>query len=118
VKKRSKNNSRKKSPAKQETKNKNSALSKAMEGNQNARNGHIWSDAIRRAAARAAKGPKGEGNYAMLNKLADTLVKKAGKGNVPALKEFGDRVEGKVPQAIEGTGPGGTIPVSIKVTFE
>jgi len=120
VKKRSKKKAptqQKKDNKKQEGKTKNNKGGAPL-GNQNAVQGRCWSDAVRRAAARAAKGPKGEGNYTMMNRLADKLVKKAGKGDVPALKEFGDRVEGKVPQAIEGTGPGGTIPVIIKVTFE
>jgi hypothetical protein len=32
-----------------------------------------------------------------LSKLAEVLVKKASEGNLAALKEIGDRIEGKVP---------------------
>jgi hypothetical protein len=87
-------------------------------GNTNRLKNMLWSDAIRRAIARAAKGPRGEGNYAMLNKLADALVKKGLKGDVSALKELGDRIDGKVPQGIEGPGPEGQVPVSITVKYE
>jgi len=86
-------------------------------GNTNRTKNMLWSDAIRRAIARAAKGPRGEGNYAMLNKLADALVKKGLKGDVAALKELGDRIDGKAPQAIEGTGPQGEIIHSVEVVF-
>ena len=34
-------------------------------------------------------------------------------GDLPALKEFGDRFEGKVPQALEGTGEGGSVKLVI-----
>lgn len=58
-----------------------------------------WSDAIRRAVAR--KGKQG------LNKLADQLLAKVEEGDMQAIKEFGDRYEGKIPQAIEGPGKDG-----------
>jgi len=37
-----------------------------------------------------------------LRKVADALVEKAMTGDVPAIKEIADRLDGKVPQAIEG----------------
>jgi hypothetical protein len=37
-----------------------------------------------------------------LRKVADALVDKALTGDVPAIKEIADRLDGKVPQAIEG----------------
>ena len=36
-----------------------------------------------------------------LNMLVAALVTKASEGDVPAIKEIMDRVEGKVPQAVE-----------------
>jgi hypothetical protein len=36
--------------------------------------------------------------------LADALVDEGLKGDVPALREIGDRLDGKVPQALVGGG--------------
>lgn len=47
------------------------------------------------AEAGAAGGTK-------LRDVADALVTKAISGDVPAIKEVADRLDGKVPQAIEG----------------
>jgi hypothetical protein len=75
-------------------------------GSRNAAKNKPWSDAIRRALARREKGhPK------RLNRLADALLDKCEEGDIPALKEFGDRVEGKVPQAITGA-DGGAIEIA------
>lgn len=65
-----------------------------------------WSNAIRRAVARRDK-TKGSG----LNELADALLDKVLSGDTSAIKEFGDRYEGKVPTVLEGTGPNGAITV-------
>ncbi len=37
-----------------------------------------------------------------LRAVADALVKKAISGDVPAIKEIADRLDGKVPQAVVG----------------
>jgi hypothetical protein len=37
-----------------------------------------------------------------LRAVADALVNKAMTGDVPAIKEIADRLDGKVPQAVEG----------------
>lgn len=39
--------------------------------------------------------------------LADALVNAGLDGDVPALKEIGDRLDGKVPQALEHAGKDG-----------
>jgi hypothetical protein len=44
-----------------------------------------------------------------LRQVAEALVNEAAKGNVAAIKELADRVDGKVPQGIEGTEDGPTI---------
>lgn len=57
----------------------------------------IWKDAINRAIKRReADDPRA------LEKIADRLIEAVLAGDVPAMKEFGDRVDGKVPQAIVG----------------
>ena len=74
----------------------------APEGNTNAAKGKLWSDAIRMELAQDKQ---------RIRKLAKALLDKAETGDIPALKELGDRIEGKVPQAIEGTGKGGAITI-------
>lgn len=63
-----------------------------------------WRDAIRVAALRPfseeAK-PKTK-----LDAAATALVDAGVAGDVPALKEIGDRLDGKVPQALTGEGGG------------
>ena len=60
----------------------------------------VWRDAIRVAALRpvdeAAK-PK-----TRLDRAASALVDAATEGDVAALKEMGDRLDGRVPQALVG----------------
>jgi len=60
-------------------------------GNQNAIKPKIWSDALRKAIIQNDN----------LSKLADALILKALEGDVSALRELGDRLEGKVTQQIE-----------------
>jgi len=58
----------------------------------------IWRDALMRAVKREiANGPGRK-----LEMLADKLVDKALEGDVSALKEIGDRIDGKPAQAITG----------------
>lgn len=67
-------------------------------GNTNATKARPWSDAIRRALARA----EADGNHRSLNKLAEKLLDMAVEGDMTAMKELGDRLEGKPAQAIIG----------------
>lgn len=69
----------------------------------------LWHHAIMRAVNRPAtdvldeKAPK-------LEFLADQLVMKGMAGDVPALREIGDRLDGKPSQTLEHTDPGGGNP--------
>ena len=65
-------------------------------GNTNATKSKPWQDAINRALARYGEGDKDGG----LNKLADQLLFKCADGDLPALKELGDRIEGKPAQSV------------------
>lgn len=58
-----------------------------------------WRDAIRMAVLR-----KAEDGGKKLDKLADALVASGLSGDVSALREIGDRLDGKVPQALVGGG--------------
>lgn len=68
-------------------------------GNQNAKKAKKWADAVNRALARIAEG---QGVEAGLDKCADQLVAAAVKGEQWALRELGDRVDGKPAQVIAG----------------
>ncbi|MCA0846110.1 hypothetical protein [Salipiger thiooxidans] len=60
-----------------------------------------------------------EGQPKKLDRLADCLVDAGLAGDVSALKEIGDRLDGKPKQATEVSGPdGGDIPVGIKIGFK
>lgn len=81
----------------------------APKGNQNAKKAKVWSDAIRKALA---------GDKTRINRLAQALLDKAESGDMAALKELGDRLEGKPVQAHEvGGDEGNPIQAAIKVTF-
>lgn len=71
----------------------------APEGNQNAKKGKAWELAIKRALARKAKDSFDRG----LDRVADKLVAAAIKGDTWAIKEVGDRIDGKAVQGVEGT---------------
>lgn len=71
----------------------------APEGNKNAVKNRPWADAINRALL-AEDGKK-------LRALADRLIDKAIEGDVTALKEVGDRVDGKPAQQLNIAGHDG-----------
>ncbi len=67
----------------------------APRGNRNAAKGHMWAGAIRRALAEDREA---------LQTIARKLVEKAKEGDMAALKEFGDRLDGKAAQSMEISG--------------
>lgn len=67
----------------------------APTGNHNAARAKVWTAAIQRVIARDKVG---------MEALAQSLVDKAKSGDMIALKEIGDRLEGKPKQTIEGPG--------------
>ena len=86
----------------------------APEGNQNAAKGRVWRDAINRALAQRHP----QGRQAALQALAEKLLTACEEGDLTALKELGDRVEGKAIQAVEVAGAdGGAIEQNLTVTF-
>lgn len=62
-----------------------------------------WRDALRLAVMRPADeaDPKPK---TKLDELAFALIAAGKTGDVPALREIGDRLDGKVPQAVTGGG--------------
>lgn len=74
-----------------------------------------WADALRRAVHRESAG---KGSPKWLEVIADRCVSAAADGDLTAMKELGDRLDGKPKQATEVSGPDGeAIPVSINVRF-
>lgn len=62
-------------------------------GNKNGTHDRPWSDALKRALL-ADDGKK-------LRRLADKLIDRALEGDVQALREVADRIEGRVPQQLQ-----------------
>ena len=75
----------------------------AAPGNQYAAKARRWTDAIDRAISKRSK----LAGLEALDALAEKLLSKVDDGDVSAIKELGDRLEGKVPQAIVGPGDEG-----------
>jgi hypothetical protein len=67
-------------------------------GNQFAKKAKIWEQAIKRALARRANGEIDHG----LDELADKLLNACANGDLPALKELGDRLDGRPTQTLAG----------------
>jgi hypothetical protein len=59
-------------------------------GNKNATKNKSWSDAIRKAIVRRKD----------MDKLAGKLVDLALEGNMPAMREIGDRLQGRPAQTV------------------
>lgn len=66
-----------------------------------------WADAIRRAVNVETKDPLTGEKVKRLRRIADSLVTAAEGGDIAAIKEIGDRLDGKPRQATEVTGEGG-----------
>ena len=66
----------------------------------------LWRDAIMRAVKRS----EGKGDPKALERLADKIVQMALDGDMAAIKEIGDRLDGRATQPIE-VNLGGTIEV-------
>ena len=65
----------------------------APKNNQNAvKSNRLWANAIRRAVMQSS-GKK-------LRSLAERLIERASQGDISALKELGDRLDGKSAQSI------------------
>lgn len=69
-------------------------------GNRNAAKAKVWRSAIERALERRSAS-RADG-IKEIDALADELLKLVAAGDLGALKEFGDRMDGKPAQAIVG----------------
>lgn len=83
-------------------------------GNQNAAKGRLWNLAINKALRKRSKSEQLE----ELEAIADQLIDLAKSGDMQALKELGDRMDGKPTQTIAGTGEDGSIDMNVNVRFK
>lgn len=74
----------------------------APKGNNNATKGKMWSDAVRKALVQRKA----------LKPIAEKLIAMALEGDMQAIKEIGDRLDGKAVQAVSGE-DGGPLVVEI-----
>lgn len=75
-------------------------------------NDRLWRDALRKVAVEYAEGDCGPRKIEI---VARKLVAAAMEGDISAAKEFGDRLDGKAPQAITGDSGG---PLELVVSWE
>lgn len=84
-------------------------------GNQNAASAFMWKQAILRALERRGAGDR----LKALDDLAEKLLMNCDDGDISALRELGDRVEGKPPQAINlGGQDDNPLKTSVKLEFK
>jgi hypothetical protein len=70
----------------------------------------LWANTIRRAVVQA--------DPEKLRKIAEKLIEMAADGDMQAIKELGDRIDGKAKQQTEISGPdGAAIPMKTVVNF-
>ena len=68
-------------------------------GNRNAaKENRLWASTLHRVVTQE--------NSKRLRLVAESLLAKAIEGDVPAIRELGDRIDGKVPQGIVGADGG------------
>lgn len=87
-------------------------MSGAPLGNENSKkDNRLWRNTIQRAIA--------QGNPDRLRRIAEALLDKAADGDMAAIKELGDRLDGKTAQQIivNGDEDGGPVRQAIEVTF-
>ena len=67
----------------------------AVKGNTNSsKNNRIWGKIVKKLAVQE--------DYAKLHSVANALYEKAASGDISAIKELGDRLDGKAQQEITG----------------
>ena len=90
------------------------AREKAAEANignkHSSKNNRLWAETLKRAVIQA--------DAQKLRAIADALIEKAASGDVSAIKELGDRIDGKAVATTELTGvDGSALPISIGINF-
>jgi hypothetical protein len=81
-------------------------------GNQNAAKAKVWAAAIQRALERRQPADK---RIKAIDELADKLLDSCAEGELAALKELGDRLDGKAAQAVTLAGDEAGAPVRLLI---
>ena len=79
-------------------------------GNNNAGKNKIWTRAIEKALEKKYGRKETLDN---LIALAEKLLENCEEGDLPALRELGDRIEGKPAQIIQGPGEDGSFNITV-----
>lgn len=74
----------------------------------------IWADAVRRAVMRRMEAE--EGKPQKIERIADRLVEEGLAGDMTAIKEIGDRLDGRPRQIVEGPGDNGEHKIDMTVS--
>jgi len=78
--------------------------------NYSSKNNRLWAETLRRAVVQS--------DAERLRQIAEALIDKAASGDVSAIKELGDRLDGKAVATTELTGlDGSDLPLSIGIRF-
>lgn len=74
----------------------------------------FWSEAVRLAVYREAEGDDGQ-KRKRLNIIADKLCAMAMDGDMAAIKEIGERLDGKAPQGVDLTSDGDALQLVFRI---
>ena len=78
--------------------------------NYSSKTNRLWAETLRRAVVQS--------DAERLRQIAEALIDKAASGDVSAIKELGDRLDGKAVATTELTGlDGSDLPLSIGIRF-
>ena len=77
----------------------------------------FWSEAVRLAVYREAKGDDGK-KKKRLNVIADKLCKMAMDGDIAAIREIGERLDGKSPQSVDVTSGGDKVEMPQQIILQ
>ena len=78
--------------------------------NYSSKNNRLWAETLKRAVIQS--------DAERLRQIAEALIDKAASGDVSAIKELGDRIDGKSVATTELTGvDGSNLPISIGINF-
>ena len=74
----------------------------------------FWGEAVRRAVYRETEDDEGK-KARRINLIADKLCKMAIDGDMAAIKEIGDRLDGRAPQGVDLTSAGEKIAMPTEI---
>lgn len=92
------------------------ATSGGQPGNNNATKNKPYADALRRQAFKICE-EGGPNQHTRLDRIANALFDAAELMDVSAIREIGDRIDGKVPQGISGSDEHGAFPIVVRFDY-